>query len=114
MTLASLAGDRQHGACAWRTPWLEDSRDGACASKESDAMMDNTPSHAHEAHRDRLENATVRPQYAPLCQEQYVMSTVAQPLPSVNARAVDDGVAQALDLLCQRALAQHPEEAARI
>jgi hypothetical protein len=45
---------------------VEDNRDGACASKESDALMDNTTSHTHEAHRDRLGNATVRLQHAPL------------------------------------------------
>ena len=42
------------------------------------------------------------------------MSTIAQPIPSFNARAVDAFVAHTLDLMCQRALAKHPEEAARI
>jgi hypothetical protein len=42
------------------------------------------------------------------------MSTVAQPIPSINARAVDARVARTLNLMCQRALAKHPEEAARI
>jgi hypothetical protein len=66
MPLASVAGDRQHVACAGRKQGVKDNRDGACAAKESDAMRYNTPSHAHEAHRDRLGNATVRPQHAPL------------------------------------------------
>src|SRR5262249_40587662 len=42
------------------------------------------------------------------------MSTVAQPIPSISARAVNASVARTLDLMCQRALAKHPEEAARI
>jgi hypothetical protein len=42
------------------------------------------------------------------------MSTVVQPLPAFNAQAIEACVAHALHLMCQRALAKHPEEAARI
>jgi len=42
------------------------------------------------------------------------MSTVAQPILSGNAPAGNAPVAHVLDLMCQRALAKHPEEAARI
>jgi hypothetical protein len=42
------------------------------------------------------------------------MSTVVPPLLSGNAPAGNEPVAHVLELLCQRALAQYPEEAARI